>query len=125
MPPTRGHDLKPQQGALRSCGRRDAPHTGARLETGRGCFCVEIFQDAPHTGARLETYWHRHHNATPGDAPHTGARLETTASPNCGGMTDDAPHTGARLETFVGYAFSDYFDLMPPTRGHDLKHHTA
>ena len=35
MPPTRGHDLKLRCAARCTTGLRDAPHTGARLETTR------------------------------------------------------------------------------------------
>ena len=35
MPPTRGHDLKPDGSSSYSDAYNDAPHTGARLETGR------------------------------------------------------------------------------------------
>ena len=54
------------------------------------------------------------------DAPHTGARLETCAvAVFCRGRLD-APHTGARLETVIAIVHRQS-QMMPPTRGHDLK----
>ena len=55
MPPMRGHDLK--QNADHAIGQfhRDAPHTGARLETKQKQDKQGGGWDAPHTGARLET----------------------------------------------------------------------
>ena len=122
---------------------QDAPHTGARLETintGRDFIGIE---DAPHTGARLETATlccgktNKHQmpptrghdlkhqrtsyrNRKAPDAPHTGARLETDGIVSIRANRADAPHTGARLETFVASS-AIALQLMPPTRGHDLK----
>ena len=98
MPPTRGHDLKPEQSRLNMSALRDAPHTGARLETSPRLDSPKSIADAPHTGARLETYGSNQRVDEAGDAPHTGARLETLIS---------AEHIS--------------YQLMPPTRGHDLK----
>ena len=56
MPPTRGHDLKLEAEEVDAI-LEDAPHTGARLETGRKARALRAFsKDAPHTGARLETF---------------------------------------------------------------------
>ena len=98
MPPTRGHDLKPTHYRLRCQAARDAPHTGARLETDIDKVAALLEADAPHTGARLETRTVQTQLPTPTDAPHTGARLETE-----------------RLAKIANER------LMPPTRGHDLK----
>ena len=54
------------------------------------------------------------------DAPHTGARLETSPRLDSPKSIADAPHTGARLETLISAEHISY-QLMPPTRGHDLK----
>ena len=52
----------------------DAPHTGARLETGYSDHLLERRkQDAPHTGARLETSGLQlNQNLEPGCPPHGG-----------------------------------------------------
>ena len=55
MPPTRGHDLKHYLYLYYNTTLRDAPHTGARLETWAEEPDSEQLDDAPHTGARLET----------------------------------------------------------------------
>ena len=55
MPPTRGHDLKHCEPGRDATYQRDAPHTGARLETRRLPPLMRGLLDAPHTGARLET----------------------------------------------------------------------
>ena len=123
MPPTRGHDLKPDK--LRpEIGFPEMPPTrGHDLKL---WFVKKFFlflKDAPHTGARLETLWFpldshsftmpptrghdlkRGHSlpasGPPTDAPHTGARLETPAASTLGWICCDAPHTGARLETIL------------------------
>ena len=100
MPPTRGHDLKPMQQPQPETMNRDAPHTGARLET---------------MDAMLDALYEE-------DAPHTGARLETPVCKTLIAITDDAPHTGARLETRMNNRQEKPPLKMPPTRGHDLKH---
>ena len=78
MPPTRGHDLKRGQYPYPTLPRRDAPHTGARLETLTENPARYNKLDAPHTGARLETKSSSCSYAPSTDAPHTGARLETS-----------------------------------------------
>ena len=56
MPPIRGHDLKHKYRYLLRLQKRDAPHTGARLETQTMTEPQRQNNiDAPHTGARLET----------------------------------------------------------------------
>ena len=55
MPPTRGHDLKLAWRAQAEFVSKDAPHTGARLETSATPRSSRSTPDAPHTGARLET----------------------------------------------------------------------
>ena len=42
-------------------------------------------------------------------------------NPGVSYLYQDAPHTGARLETLVARLLLPMV-LMPPTRGHDLKH---
>ena len=77
MPPTRGHDLKLCTRSKGNSLKYDAPHTGARLETGVSSLWLLDDEDAPHTGARLETQSGKPLFRPLFDAPHTGARLET------------------------------------------------
>ena len=100
MPPTRGHDLKPNGKRGTTMPFPDAPHTGARLETCHPPRRCGKSRDAPHTGARLETYA-MSEQTTKKDAPHTGARLETERNGLYTIGVADAPHTGARLETLT------------------------
>ena len=117
MPPTRGHDLK--QGVRRNvripC--KDAPHTGARLETLSTQFENRTPGDAPHTGARLETFCSTSKAQTRRDAPHTGARLETDSEEERAAAQTDAPHTGARLETFAVKSSFSTAGRCPPHGG--------
>ena len=77
MPPTRGHDLKPNMNS----------------------FCYEMDQDAPHTGARLETGLYSQPAISDAMPPTRGHDLKLVAAAAGALVGGDAPHTGARLET--------------------------
>ena len=79
MPPTRGHDLKLQGHPRPERGSRDAPHTGARLETLNNYNKWMMLDAMPPTrGHDLKLRSQHGHTILPFDAPHTGARLETS-----------------------------------------------
>ncbi len=143
MPPTRGHDLKLSQHAPLQETLKDAPHTGARLETILPCLSWLNARMPPTRGHDLKLVRIvrlRIRFAMPPTRGHDLKRLSQTMPTSsirmpptrghdlkplgisCGTATgQDAPHTGARLET----SWPEHEILgpcwMPPTRGHDLK----
>ena len=100
MPPTRGHDLKHDNGSWNSL-----------------CNLMP-----PTRGHDLKPHYHLRDNYKEYDAPHTGARLETWShGPYPGNAASGMPPTrGHDLKLFI-IVSSFCRNMMPPTRGHDLK----
>ena len=114
MPPTRGHDLKLFHHRILRRRARDAPHTGARLETSFSAAAVRTaIRCPPRRGHDLKR--HASHSLPPSstDAPHTGARLGTrrvTSSPK---EKRCPPHGGTSLKLSDDISAMDQFGCPP------------
>ena len=100
MPPTRGHDLKQKSIKDYAFRIKDAPHTGARLETRSQDLRLEGRQWMP---------------------PTRGHDLKHRLPDNAWDRVEMPPTRGHDLKRDSRLQHSPGPCRMPPTRGHDLK----